>query len=171
MTPTPGIDHTGGPQCHHCGCEVEDCPHCGKSMARGRSGPDHRRFFAVLNAAFHHWPEHHEFEPDNPEHLRAWLLCKAGYRTIAVVDSEDGTPVGVLKLAISAAEAACKDAGVHAFFRMHGSTIATFRAKSIAWNTMSQSAFHEVRSAVEEIITAEMGMPTDQLLAEMENAA
>ena len=98
-------------------------------------------------------------------------MCKAGYRTIATVDAPSDTPISVMKLAMRTAEAALRHAKVHVFLRMHGSTIATFSARSIAWNTMPQSKFHEVRSAVEEIIEAELGMPTDRLLAEMENAA
>ncbi len=39
----------------------------------------HRLFFATIAAACKIWPEHTEPNPDgDPEHLRAWLLCKAG---------------------------------------------------------------------------------------------
>jgi len=47
-----------------------------------RSLDQHRRFFGLVRACFHHWPEAHEFQPDNEEHLRAYLLVKAGHRSI-----------------------------------------------------------------------------------------
>ena len=47
-----------------------------------RSNDHHRRFFGLVRAVFHHWPEALEFQPDNEEHLRAYLLVKAKHRTI-----------------------------------------------------------------------------------------
>ena len=47
-----------------------------------RSVPQHRRFFGLVRAIYHHWPEHLEFQPDNEDHLRAYLLVKAGHRSV-----------------------------------------------------------------------------------------
>lgn len=49
---------------------------------KARSSEQHRRFFGLMRAVYHHWPETLEFQPDNEEHLRAYLLVKAKYRTI-----------------------------------------------------------------------------------------
>lgn len=55
-----------------------------------RSVDQHRRFFGLIKAAFHHWPEQHSFQPDNEEHLRAWLLVKAKHRKIHSFAFSDG---------------------------------------------------------------------------------
>jgi hypothetical protein len=47
-----------------------------------RSTAQHRRFFGLVKAAYDQWPENHQFDPDNEDHLRAWLLVKAKHRTI-----------------------------------------------------------------------------------------
>lgn len=56
-----------------------------------RSIDQHRRFFGLVRACFDHWPESHEFQPDNEEHLRAYLLVKAKHRSIKefVIDKAD----------------------------------------------------------------------------------
>ena len=47
-----------------------------------RSIDQHKRFFGLVRALYHHWPEGHDFQPDNEEHLRAYLLVKAKHRSI-----------------------------------------------------------------------------------------
>jgi hypothetical protein len=47
-----------------------------------RSVDQHRRFFGLVRALYHHWPEAQDFQPDNEEHLRAFLLVKAKHRSI-----------------------------------------------------------------------------------------
>lgn len=151
------------------------CPSCGFVMdqhAKGRSLPDHRRFFGVIRAAYHHWPEAHEFQPDSAEHLRAWLLCKAGYRDVTSIPVEfaEDQPA-LLRLVALAAEGAVKAAKGYAFIRPHGAGLAVFSAKSIAWDKLKQSQFHEIRDAVEHVIEAETGLKPDDLLRETEAAA
>lgn len=140
------------------------CPHCG---SKPRSSEDHRRFFALISAAFSQWPEAHEFQPDSPEHLRAWLLCKANYRdttTIPVEYAEDQP--GMLKLVLLTAEAAIKAAKGYAFVRPHGHGLAVFSAKSIAWDKIDQKKFNGIRDSVSEILETELGVSADRLLKE-----
>lgn len=149
------------------------CPTCGLQRTRApRSPDDHRRFFAVINAAYHHWPEGHEFEPDNVSHLRKWLLCKAGYRDVTTipVDYAEDQP-GMMKLVTLTVEGAVKAAGGYAFVRPHGAGLAVFKARSIAWDKIGQKEFNVLRDAVEEIITAEIGMAAAELLRQTETAA
>lgn len=140
------------------------CPHCG---AAPRSSDDHRRLFALVKAAFEQWPESHEFQPDNPEHLRAWLLCKAGYRDVTTIPVEyaDDQPA-MLKLVMLTAEAAIKAAKGYAFIRPHNGALAVFSAKSLAWDTLDQKKFGPIRDAVTEIIEGIIGVSADQLLKE-----
>lgn len=148
---------------------MKSCPHCGVVLTKVRSVPDHNRFFAVIAAAFDHWRNQHEFQPDSSEHLRAWLLCKAGYRNVALIPIEDGSPA-VAKLAMLATEAAIKAAGSYAFVRQRGLALAVFSAKSIAFDRLSQKDFWPIRQAVEDIIAVEIGVTAEQLLQAKENS-
>lgn len=152
--------------------QVMNCPHCSKPLKSARSPDDHRRFFGVINAAYHHWPEGHEFAPDNAEHLRKWLLCKAGYRDVTTipVDYAEDQPA-MLKLVLLTVEGAVKAADGYAFIRPHGYGLAVFKAKSIAWDKIGQKEFNAVRDAVEAVIKAELGIDPETLLKETERAA
>lgn len=144
---------------------TKDCPHCGAVLTKVRSLPDHRRFFGLIRAAFHHWPENHDFHPDNEEHLRAWLLCKAGYRETVAIPVEGDNSI-VARLACLAAESAIKAARGYAFVRPHSSGLAVISPRSLAFDTLSQKEFSPIRQAVEDVITAETGLDCDQLLQE-----
>lgn len=151
---------------------MSNCPHCKQPMKAPRSPADHRRFFGVIRAAFHHWPEAHEFQPDSEEHLRKWLLCKAGYRDVTMIPVEfaDDQP-GLVKRITIAAESAVKAAGGYAFLRPHGEGIAVFAAKSIKWDTLDQKQFNAIRDAVESVIESETGLKPDEILKQTEAAA
>lgn len=151
------------------------CPACGFALtehSKARSPQDHRRFFGVIAATYHHWPESHEFQPDSSEHLRSWLLCKAGYRDVTTIPVEfaEDQPA-LLKLVSLAAESAVKAAKGYAFIRPHGSALAVFSAKSIAWDKLDQAGFNRIRDAVEAVILAETGMKPDDILKNTEAAA
>jgi hypothetical protein len=162
------------------------CPHCGGCFEhhpkKNRSLADHRRFFAMIDAAFHQWPEHHEFRPLSSEHLRAWLLCKIRHHEVEVV--EVGTEIfeglseqqlQLVNMIVRSAvhrsiEAAVRTAGF-AFDRPYGSGIAIFRPKSINWDSIEQPEFNKIRDAVEIEIEKVIGVPPAQLLTEARNAA
>ena len=56
------------------------CPECGAILSDVRSVPAHRAFFGFIKHVFDNWPEtNDEFQPDNPEHLRAYLLVRSGH--------------------------------------------------------------------------------------------
>jgi hypothetical protein len=148
------------------------CPHCGGVLEKPRSSADHRRFFKLISAAFSQWPEGHEFQPDNAEHLRAWLLCKAGYRetTTVPVEYAEGQPA-MLRLVSLTVESAVKAANGFAFIRPHGAAVAVHKARSIKFEKLSQKSFGPLRDAVTEIITAEIGVDASTLLRETVHAA
>lgn len=148
------------------------CPTCQQEIKADRSSPDHRRFFALMNAAFHHWNEGHEFQPDNTESLRAWLLCKAGYceRTPIECDFIDDQP-GLANLVSLACEGVMRASKGQGFIRVHGDRIVVFTPKSIAWDKLGQKAFNEVRDNVTSLIEKELGVCAETLLREHEHAA
>jgi len=149
----------------------KSCPHCGGILTKARSLPDHRRFFALIRAAFMHWPADHDFTPDSEEHLRRWLTCKAGYREsipILLPENADAATLHMFQMAIEATIAACDGEG---FVVPYRSGVAIIKAKSIAWDKLGQKEFAEVRNAVEDVIKAETGFEADKLLSESEKAA
>jgi hypothetical protein len=138
---------------------------------RVRSPADHRRFFGVIRAAFLHWPERHEFQPEEPEHLRAWLLCRAGYKSVTEIPCPPDSPPAVAKLATLAAEAAIKAAKTYGFVRPQGDALYVFAPKSLAWESLGQKEFGQVRESVEEVIKCETGKEASELLRETTRAA
>lgn len=148
------------------------CETCHQEIKADRSSQDHRRFFGLISAAFHHWPEAHDFSPENPESLRAWLLCKAGYceRTPIECEWTDNQP-GLAKLVSIACEGVMRASKGQGFIRVHGDRIIVFTPKSISWDSIGQKAFNDVRDAVTAVIEAELGVTADKLLKETEAAA
>jgi hypothetical protein len=72
--------------CPECGCVFD---HRAGAKANPRSPKHHKAFFYMIRVAEESWPEaYKDFQPDGldvrmrREHLRAWLTCKAGWRTL-----------------------------------------------------------------------------------------
>lgn len=133
------------------------CPHCG---SRPRSSDDHRRFFGLVKAAFEQWPESHEFQPDNPEHLRAWLLCRVNHRKSTVIETEEPAS------AVLVVEAAFRAAGAYAFVRPYGAGLAVHSPRSLSWDELDQKKFGPIRDEVSALIESIVGVSADQLLKE-----
>ena len=148
-----------------------ECPHCGKVIVKARSSPDHRRFFAVIHRAFEQWPEAHPtFVPESAEQLRAWLLCKAGFREATPIMLPDDATEHMRDLFRLAIEASVRAAGGYAWVVPYQNGAAVVRAKSIAWTRVGQSEFNAIRSAVEDVIAAEIGVTAEALLKHGEAA-
>ena len=64
----------------------EICPTCKQVVPHPRNYERHKVLWALLKPAFYYWPdpEIEPFRPNDKEHLRAWLLVKAGWK-----DSEE----------------------------------------------------------------------------------
>ena len=153
--------------CPHCGCKID-----GKT--KPRSAPQLRRFFAMLRAMFSHWPETSGFQPESEEHLRKFILIKAGYREttdIPVTFAEDQP--GLTKLTALSIEAALKAAGAYAFIRPHpdGGLVRVFKAKSMAFDKIGQAEFNALNDAVETAYAQETGLDPEQVLKQTEQAA
>lgn len=142
-----------------------ECPRCHAPLTKRRSGPDHRRFFALLFAAFENWPETHEFQPNDSEHLRAWLLCKVGYREAITIPVPSADPA-VMRAASVMAEAAFRAFASNSFCRNDGKSLVVERAKSISFAELDQRQFAPLRQAIEEVIQAETGIDTETFEAD-----
>lgn len=143
------------------------CPHCGAEFdTKRRSVPDHRRLFALVHAAFQQWPEAHDFQPNNSEELRAWLVCKAGpeYRTSTrVLLGEIGGDADMLRHAI---EVAIRAAGGKAFVVPDKFGVAIISPKSMSFSRMKQSEFSKLRDAITDLIEMHVGCKVEDLAKE-----
>ena len=127
-----------------------------------RSHIQHKRFFAVVAAAFDHWPEAHPFQPDTADHLRAWLLVRAKHCTIQTFEmSEDASEVARLIPVITAAMM-----GRHCWAKASGTTLHVCVPQSINYQTVGHQEFQKINDAVDEILRAEIGLDPDKLLTE-----
>lgn len=133
-----------------------------------RSAEQHRRFFAMVRALYHHWPEAIEFHPDSEEHLRAYLLVKAKYRTIKTfyMTSDD------------AADECAKVVPIVTAMMLHrycwcwtdGNALHIVAPESMSFDKLPHAKACAVFSAVEDYVRS-IGMDPDQVLKETESAA
>jgi hypothetical protein len=152
----------GGQSCPHCGCDVGPA---GKSV---RSVPQLRRYFAMIKAAFHHWPETADRQFASADELRAYLQMKAGHREIGATIPLTGMNKD---RAVFLAEAAIRAAGSYALPILHGDTLVIFKPKSIAFSKLSHTEFCRLSDDVSDVIFNETGQRGEQLLMETEAAA
>jgi hypothetical protein len=150
---------------------MKACPHCGGPLKAGksRSIDQHRRYFALIKHAFDQWPETHEFQPDNPEHLRKWLQVKAGYRTVQEIEITRTDPKS-MKIIESTLRAAMKSLGDYAWTVIHGKKLYVVAALSVAFNKINHTEFSMLNTTVEMIIEREIGIKIDDLMKEVEAA-
>jgi len=132
-----------------------------------RSLAQHKRFFSVIAAAFNHWPESHNFQPDSSEHLRAWILCRAGHRTVTTFHLEDDAQTFAKVVPMIIATVLHK----HAWCWSKGSDLFVCVPQSIAFDKMDHKAFCKVCDDVDEVIRVETGLDPEKLLRETEAAA
>ena len=68
------------------------CPACSyrfsETLKVDRSTPEHRRYFAMIKAAFDNWPSGHQFQPLDAAALRTFLQCRAG--AVDAIQSPNG---------------------------------------------------------------------------------
>jgi len=142
----------------------DHCPECGCDLAprKRRSVPDHRRLFALIKQAFDNWPEAHDFQPENAEHLRAWLVCKAGWRETTSYDLGEKADADVVALALQAGIKAAKGTG---FVKVHGRGVAVITPKSMDFRSMGQAEFGLLRDAISDIIKSETGIDAERAAA------
>lgn len=136
-------------------------------MSKPRSVDQHRRFFGVMKAVFHHWPEDHPFRPDNAEHLRSWLLVRAGHHTVKTFYLNDDATETARLIPIVIATMT----GKHSWCRSRGNELHVCVPQSIAFDKMEHAAFCKLNDDVDEVIRVETGLDPEKLLRETEAAA
>lgn len=143
---------------------MDHCPACGyveeKKKGKPRSVPQHRRFFALVKAAFEHWPETHRFQPINEERMRKWLTAKAGYSIVNTIDTAGMTNDQV----VASLAAAIMNADPVHFVSFTGARLHVIQSKSIDFNTLPHLAACALFDAVAETIEAETGLEVSKIM-------
>ncbi len=153
---------------------IHNCPECGcifECAAKARSRPDHNRFFAIIDAAFPHWPENAEFQPRDSKQLRAYLTVKAGHINVTPVPvpegySESEAIRSLYRVAVESTAKACAGEAGYNDTRVSAAGIEIIAPRSIDYATVSQKEFGPIRDAILGIIEDTLGVPADQLLRE-----
>lgn len=148
------------------------CPHCGCEFTpEQRSVQQHRRFFKLMRVAFDHWPESYKaFQPSDPEHLRAWLICHkdCDYRAITDVHlGHEPTPaeIGLIQGGLDAS-------GAYAWCFPLPEGYLVVRPKSMSFQKMGHKKACTVMAVIDEMVCDIFRVrSTDELLKEHERAA
>lgn len=148
--------------CPHCGVELES-----KTKGKPRSVPQHRRYFALIRAAFSHWPETHRFRPMSEEHMRKWLQAKAGHANIRTVDTA-GMDAQSAIVAVAAQLAAADP--MH-FTSVKGARFHVIESKSIDFDSLPHLSACALFDAVADTIRAETGLDPDKIMPPVRQAA
>ncbi len=152
---------------------MKHCPHCLSEIgaaSKVRSGPQLRRFFAVLRAMYAHWPEDCSFQPHSEEHLRKWATCMAGHREVIKTMTLPQTDNPSLAAAMMATVEALLEMDGR-IGRWKGMTFSAYQAKSIAFHKLSQSEFNKLNDEVEAVYASETGLDPETVLREHEQTA
>lgn len=141
------------------------CDHCPAKATR--SLPQHKRLFGLIRAAHMHWPEAHDFQPSNEDHLRKYLTAKAGHYTVQTIEFGH-MHHGTIKMI---AEAAISAAGAYAFVKAVSGKLIIYTPKSIAFDKLDHKAACKLFDEIGSVIETELGIKADELLRQTEAAA
>jgi hypothetical protein len=116
--------------------------------------------FGVIAEAWRQWPESHAFQPEDAEHLRAYLFVKA--RHFDPVDIKvKHTDAAILAPQLAGLVKAYSD-GKTPLLHAYPWGIRLFKPRSIAGRPDSK-LFHAVASKVYSEIEAAIGVPIEQM--------
>ena len=137
-----------------------------------RSKKQHGRFFAAIEEAFMHWPATHEFQPENAEHLRAWLLCSAGHvEPVFDVSLTDDLSSAISMVVATVERRRAEKKFVFPRYRMErGQAVAVrlYVAATVNHKEVDQPTFAPVAQSVFEIIENIIGVPIEAMFAARE---
>jgi len=135
--------------CPECGCVIKD--------DKPRSNPQHRRFFGMIAAAYHQWPEQFkEFQPLDAEHLRAWLLIKAGHRHVEHVDVNveqlSNRELALMKRAYESPVRVRRAKKVYRFWRIYQGIAVVLEPLSVSFDEMAHDKACKIMNEVDDIV-------------------
>lgn len=133
-------------------------------VEESRNPRRHAMFFAVITEAYRNWPEGHEFQPENRDHLRAWLLCKAGHvetLDVTLPMTGDLTTKAVMAALVAFTGSKSVFVGVS-----KSGKIRAFRPKSQSFSKCKEAEIKPIVDRVYDIISVETGMAIEDLKRE-----
>ena len=147
--------------------EMTTCPACGETKTR-RGDAHHRLFFAVIAKAWDSWPESAKFQPETPEHLRSYLLIKAGHFDKLDIRCDNPDAISLEdQLRVIIKTVSDKPPLMHSY--QWG--VRVFWPKSISYAACDRRTFNEVSTKVFEILETMLGVPIETLKKEAEREA
>lgn len=150
---------------------MKTCPSCGCDITgndKPRSLPQLRRYFSMIRAAYHHWPETSDVTFSSEEECRKHLQMRAGWREVGARIPLVGVKPEAAKMLAAAAIAGAK---AHAWPVVHKSELIVWIPRSIAFHSMGPQEFGQLSDAVSVVIQDMTGMDAETLMRESENAA
>lgn len=148
------------------------CPNCEATfdlnrISKPRSPEQHRRFWKIMQLAFHSWPESHERQFSTQNDLRVWLTMSAGWREVAATIPLTGVKP---EHAVIVATAAMKAAGANAIAVSGKGNLYIWTPRSIRFDRMGPQEFGLLNDAVAAVIAKEMNITADELLEQHKGA-
>jgi hypothetical protein len=112
-----------------------------------RSAASHRQYMAAVHEGWMQLPEPWDIAFPTEDHLRKYLLIKAGFCTITKV-------LGKKRIPIDGYAIACEEDGV----------LTIYQAKSQSYKAMGKEEFAKSKTAVLDLLADMIGITTAQLL-------
>jgi hypothetical protein len=112
-----------------------------------RSAASHRQYMAAIHEGWMQLPEPWDIAFPTEDHLRKYLLIKAGFCTITKV-------LGKKRIPIDGYAIACEEDGV----------LTVYQAKSQSYKAMGKEEFARSKTAVLDLLADMIGITTAQLL-------
>lgn len=141
------------------------CPTCG-APARQRSDVAHKFVFKAIAKAFENWPEANEFQPRDPEHLRAYLLLRVGHRYESELPIGAVSPEYAARLLVSFV----KTVHSHATVIQKGKNVIAIWPRSMAYRELGRAEFQRVSQLICDEIQSIVGVDAETLVKGAEAA-
>lgn len=123
----------------------------------------------MIAEAFKQWPENAEFQPEDAEHLRAYLLVKAKHFDKLDVRCRNADAIS-LKTQLDAVIRAFCD-GKPPLIHAYSWGLRIFKPRSISYRTADRKVFNAVSEKVFEIIENVLGVRIEDLKREAQREA
>lgn len=150
---------------------MKTCPSCGCDITgndKPRSLPQLRRYFSMIRAAYHHWPETSDVTFSSEEECRKHLQMRAGWREVGARIPLVGVKPEAAKMLAAAAIAGAK---AHAWPVVHKGELIIWIPRSIAFHNMGPQEFGQLSDAVSVVIKDMTGHDVEAMMRESEAAS
>ena len=127
-----------------------------------RSIEHHRFLFAAIAEAYNNWPEKAEFQPQNVEHLRAYLICKSHNDYREALATFDMKTMNFKELVEAFGISAAQRKICFPIVDYERGKLYIVAPKSISWDKMEQSDFNTLSSYISEVLKEETGLTLEE---------